>query len=181
MLSYFVSRLYSSPLAIPLGASRCQPLLMLVPRRSVSVLLFMSPCHVLHLLFRSWRLWDSADQCPSEHGGGSVSYWSCQLSWLHLSAGSATKACCRQGEAGKGCWQLCQGMSICSQNKSAPASAVNSVKKASAQQQIWESALLSCVSCTHFDADCHQVTLLVRHPTSQNDLFAALTGSSAIM
>ena len=155
MLSYFVSRLYSSPLAIPLGASRCQPLLMLVPRRSVSVLLFMSPCHVLDLLFRSWGLWDSADQCPSEHGGGSVSYWSCQLSRLHLSAGSAPKACCSQRKAGKGCWQFRQGMSvIVKTDQLQHLSAVNSVKKASAQKQIWDSALSCFVSCSELAADC---------------------------
>ena len=124
--------------------------------QSVYVRPFMSPCHVLDLLFRSWGLWDSADQCPSEHGGGSVSYWSCQLSRLHLSAGSAPKACCSQRKAGKGCWQFRQGMSvIVKTDQLQHLSAVNSVKKASAQKQIWDSALSCFVSCSELAADCH--------------------------
>ncbi len=154
----------------------------MITRQSVSVLLFMSPYHVLDILLRSWRFWDSANQRPSEYGGGSVGYWSCQPSRLHLSAGSAPEACCSQREAGKGCWQFCQGMSvIVKTDQLQHASAVKSVKEASAQKQIWDSALLSCVSCTELAAGCRQVTLDIRHPTSQSDLFAALTESSAIL
>lgn len=141
---------------------------MMITRRIISVLLSMSPYHVLDFLLRSWRFWDSADQRPSEHSGGSVGYWSCQPSGLHLSAGSAPEACCSQGEAGKGCWQFRHGMSvIVKTDQLQHLSAVKSVKKASGQEQIWDSALLSCVSCTEVAAGCHQITLVVWHLTSQ--------------
>ncbi len=47
-------------------------------------------------------------------------------------------------------------------------SAVRSVKKASAQKQIWDFAQLSCVLCTELAPDCSQVALAV---ASQDCLF----------